>query len=47
MLQFGTIDEPKHVAEHGVRFRMFNCFDCHSEYGFERRMTVSDNSFLE
>jgi hypothetical protein len=29
------------------RWRMYNCFDCHSEFGYERRMTVADNSWLE
>jgi hypothetical protein len=40
-------DEPLSLVENGTKYRIFNCYDCHSEYGYERRMTTSDNYYLE
>ena len=30
-----------------TKWRMFNCFDCNSEFGYERRMSIADNYNLE
>ena len=29
------------------KWRMFNCYDCTSEFGYERKLRINENFFLE
>ena len=43
---FGCGEDKRQLIDNSHKWRMLNCFDCSSEFGYERKVRINENFYL-